>query len=366
MRSEAAQRSDFSRIRYAQCWEDADVMLAGLEIQPGETCLSIASAGDNALSMLTADPGRVIAIDLNPAQLACLALRVAAYRRLDHGELLELIGSTPSPRRAELYARCRPALSEDDRRFWDVHPQVVSAGIGDAGKFEDYFRLFRRRVMPLIHRRRTVERLLAGGDREQRERFYESVWNNRRWRWLFRLFFSRWMMGRLGRSPAFFRYVEGPVADRILARTRHALVALDPADNPYLQWILTGRHRTALPHALRPEHFDAIRNRLDRLEWRLASLEDVLADPQLPRIDRFNLSDIFEYIAPDACAELLEMLVGRANPSARLVYWNMLAPRSRPDRLADRLEPRDALARQLHERDKAFFYSRLVVEEVRA
>ena len=63
-----------------------------------------------------------------------------------------------------------------------------------------------------------------------------------RWRILFRLFFSRVVMGRLGRDPSFFRYVEGSVADRILARTRHALTALNPADYPYLQWILTGHH----------------------------------------------------------------------------------------------------------------------------
>ena len=69
MRSEAAARADFSAIRYAQVWEDADVLLAGLDVQPGDVCVSIASAGDNALALLTKDPSRVIALDLSPAQL---------------------------------------------------------------------------------------------------------------------------------------------------------------------------------------------------------------------------------------------------------------------------------------------------------
>src|SRR4051794_33959634 len=115
MGSEAAGRADFSAVRYAQCWEDADVLLAALDVRPGDVCLSIASAGDNTLALLARDPARVIAVDLNPAQLACLALRVAAYRALAHPELLELIGSTPSARRAELYARCRPLLDADAR-----------------------------------------------------------------------------------------------------------------------------------------------------------------------------------------------------------------------------------------------------------
>ena len=41
-----AAHADFrSIIRYAQCWEDADILMAGLDIQPGNVCLSIASAG---------------------------------------------------------------------------------------------------------------------------------------------------------------------------------------------------------------------------------------------------------------------------------------------------------------------------------
>ena len=51
-RSEVEDRADFSHIRYAQVWEDADILLEGLNIQPGDVCLSIASAGDNALAML--------------------------------------------------------------------------------------------------------------------------------------------------------------------------------------------------------------------------------------------------------------------------------------------------------------------------
>jgi S-adenosylmethionine-diacylglycerol 3-amino-3-carboxypropyl transferase len=94
-----SQRADFSKIRYAQCWENADILLEGLDIQPGETCLAIASAGDNSLAMLTREPERVIALDLSPAQLACLELRVAAYRALEHSELLVLMGSRPGSNR---------------------------------------------------------------------------------------------------------------------------------------------------------------------------------------------------------------------------------------------------------------------------
>lgn len=364
MSTEAASRADFSAIRYAQVWEDADILLEGLDLQPGDTCLSIASAGDNALAMLTRHPAKVYAIDLNPSQLACLELRVAAYRHLDHAALLELIGSRPSDRRAELYARLRGAMGGEAREFWDARPQLIAAGAGSAGKFERYFATFRERVLPLVHNRGTIEALLRGGEPDACRRFYETRWDTWRWRLLFKLFFSRFVMGRLGRDPAFFNYVEGSVAERILARARHALTELNPAENPYLQWILEGRHTAALPLALRPEHFDTIRANLDRLEWRCATLEDFLATVPPRSIHRFNLSDIFEYMSPENCAALLGRIAAAAAPGGRLAYWNMLAPRSRPESLAGRLRPRAELAAALHRRDKAFFYSAFVVEEV--
>src|SRR6516162_2632861 len=51
--SEVAHEADFSSIRYAQCWEDADVLIEALDIHPGDTCVSVASGGDNTLALLT-------------------------------------------------------------------------------------------------------------------------------------------------------------------------------------------------------------------------------------------------------------------------------------------------------------------------
>lgn len=369
MNAEVADRADFSQIRYAQCWEDADILLSALNIKPGDTCVAIASAGDNALAMLAKSPARVIALDLNPAQLACLELRVAAYRCLSHPELLMLIGSTRSVGemsniRTQLYQRCRSHLSPQAQRFWDTHPQEIALGIGHAGKFERYFALFRDRLLPLVHRGDRVNQLLIGGSLEQRETFYREKWDTWRWKLLFRVFFSRFLMGRLGRDPSFFQYVEGSVADRILTRTGYALTQLDPAANPYLQWILKGYHTTALPYALRPENFDLIRANLDRLEWHCTSLEEFLDRVGEKAIDCYNLSDIFEYMSPENYAELLVRIVRSGRSGGRLAYWNMLAPRQRPEVMADKLRSLPNMASDLHAKDKAFFYSAFIVEEI--
>jgi len=358
------EKGAFHILRYAQVWEDADILLEALAAGPGDTCLSIGSAGDNALSLLATGADRVIALDLNPAQIACLELRVAAFRILDHGGLLELTGSRPSARRGELYRAVRPLLSPAAAAFWDSRSADVARGVGGAGKFENYFRIFRERVLPLVHSRRMVLRLLEPRTASARETFYNDEWDTARWRALFRVFFSRTVMGLLGRDPSFFAYVEGSVADRIFVRTRHALTALDPGENPYLQWILTGSHPRALPFALRPENFERIRSRLDRFEWHCVSIGEYFSRPDAVRPSRFNLSDIFEYLSPDESGHLLGRLADHAPPGARLAYWNMLAPRSRPASLAHRIRPLPELAARLHLADKAFFYSAFVVEEI--
>lgn len=362
--TEAVTRADFSAIRYGQCWEDADVLVAALDPQPGHFCLSVASAGDNTLALLSRGPAAVVAVDVNAAQLACLELRVAAYQALEHSELLELIGSRPSGNRAKLYQRCRKLLSSNARCFWDSRADAIERGVGSAGKFERYFEIFRTRVLPLVHSQQRVARLLAGGARSVRENFYCRDWDNWRWRLLFRFFFSRFIMGRFGRDPAFFHYVQGNVAERILARTKYALTALDPAANPYLQWILSGMHTTALPFALRPENFEAIRRNLPRLEWSQSSIEQLLSSREGWRFDRFNLSDIFEYMSPENCAGLLKRIVNSSRPGARLAYWNMLVPRCRPEALAARLRPLQKQAQELFATDKAWFYSAFILEEV--
>jgi S-adenosylmethionine-diacylglycerol 3-amino-3-carboxypropyl transferase len=358
-------RAAFDGLRYANCWEDADVLIRALAPVAGARCLSIASAGDNGFSLLARGAARVIAVDLSPAQLALVALKCSAFRRLDHHQLLAFLGVRPAENRRVVYGALRPQLDPAARAFWDAHGAQIDAGVIHAGRLEAYFRVFRRFVLPLVHRRAVIEALLAPRSRDQRARFYGEAWNTWRWRVVCRAFFSRPVMGRLGRDPEFFRHTRGPVAARILDRARHALTALSPGDNPYLRYILTGAFGDALPDYLRPDLHDAVRQGLDRLELRLGPVESVLAALPSRSIDAFNLSDVAEYMDVDAYHRLLERIRRVAAPGARLAYWNLLAARRRPAAMADWLEERDEEASRLHGEARAFFYQGLVLEVAR-
>jgi S-adenosylmethionine:diacylglycerol 3-amino-3-carboxypropyl transferase len=355
-----AGRAAFDFIRYASVWEDADVLCEAIApVARGGRLLSIASAGDNALALLTLDPAEVWAVDLSASQLACVALRIAAFEELDHDALLAFLGVRPSDTRAATYRRLRARIEPEHAEFWDAHPALVERGVIHAGKFERYFHLFRTRVLPWVHSRSRIEALFAPRDPEARERFYRERWDTWRWRALFRVFFSRAVMGKMGRDPEFFAHVDGPVAERILKRTRYAMTALPTADNPYLAYTLTGNFREpALPPYLERRHFETIRSRLGRLHLALRP-----ADQAEGRFDAFNLSDIFEYMAPAEHERCYLRLLGLARPGARLVYWNMLAPRALPAAAAGRARALTELGAALHARDRAWFYQRLHVDE---
>jgi S-adenosylmethionine-diacylglycerol 3-amino-3-carboxypropyl transferase len=171
-------------------------------------------------------------------------------------------------------------------------------------------------------------------------------------------------MSLLGRDARQFRYVEGGMGADLPGRVRRTLVDLDPASNPYVQWIATGRHLGALPHALRAENFEIIRDHLDRLEWHCASVDEFLAGASARSIHRFNLSDVFEYVSPESYERTLRRILRVGCPSGRLAYWNMLVTRQRPDCLAPVLRPLDTVASRLHGEDRVPFYRALRIEEL--
>ena len=61
-------------LRYANCWEDADLLIQNLNCKKGDRILSICSGGENSLSLLCLNPQEIVVVDVNPKQLFILEL----------------------------------------------------------------------------------------------------------------------------------------------------------------------------------------------------------------------------------------------------------------------------------------------------
>lgn len=352
-----------SRLSYAQCWEDARLLRRALNITPTSRVLSIASGGCNSLDLALAGAQEVVAVDLSAPQLAVTELKLAGAD-LDYPDFLTLLGLRDGDAWS-LYQKLRPALSEPAQTYLDSEEERFRVGLLASGKFETYFQTFRTRVLPLVHSEKRIHALLELRTLKEQQEFFENTWNTWRWRSLFRIFFSRFVMARLGRSKAHFEQVEGKVADRLLGRTEHVLTQLPVRDNPYLQWILTGRFQDlGNSHVyLSEEGHTQLKTVRERVRLVHGSLVDVLSEDSVKRFDAFNLSNIGEYLDEPTWLALYRELLKGANPGARLAYWNLFVPRFCPDELKTEVKPLSDLSAQLILEDRAFFYSAFQVEE---
>lgn len=357
----------FDAVLYAQCWEDPTIDRTALEIRSGDTVFCITSGGCNALAFLLDDPDRVIALDLNPSQGHLLDLKRCALERLGHGELLELMGARDSERRSALYARIRPALGEDARRYWDGRTGQLARGVLHCGRYEQYMGLLRRWIRRLVGRR-AIEGLYANPDPGSRTTWFHRHWDTLWWRILTRALLSRRLLSRLF-HPGMFAYVDPDFrfGAHFEKKARRALTELPLYENTFLSYILLGRFydESHLPTWLRPENHEILRRRARRLTIVTEPCASFLSTLPAGAISKFDFSNIFEWMSPADHEAALREAVRVARDGATLVYRNLLVARERPEALAARLEPDRDLARALLAKDLSFIYSNYVVERVR-
>lgn len=329
-------------IHYSQCWEDPRPSLEALEIGPEDDLLSIASGGDNSLALLLSRPRSLTVVDRNPAQLYLAELKMRAIEHLGYNELLGFVGVRASQDRDRIYAVLRPFLTEAARSFWDGQRRLIRDGLLHGGKYEHFFRAMRRYVLPLVHRRGTARDFLSCSTIEEQTTFYEKIWDNRRWRALFRLVFGKHILGRMGRDPSFYRYVTIPdTGDFFYRRTSRSLTAIPIRENPYFAFFLAGNYQwpESYPLWLQRQNFPALKEGVGRLRLKYGSLEDVLGGSEPGAFSKFNLSNIFEYMSEEVFETTLRELLRVSRPGGRLAFWTLLVPRPIPESLVGRIIP---------------------------
>lgn len=352
------------QLMFAQSWEDPECDVHALTPASGESIFAITSGGDNVLGLLLADPGRIISVDLNPTQTYLLELKISAFRRLEHSDLLHLLGVRDPRSARELYRRLRDELSEPARCYWDAHLAWFDAGLLTRGGFERYFAMLRG-VLRLIVGRRRMERLFTL-EPEQQQEFYEREWNGLAWRTFIRVGCSKRVLGnRL--DPSWFAHAGhvNSFGAHFAALAAHAIGSIPARSNYFLAQIFLGHYlnETEVPDYLKGQHFDLIRKRIDRIEPVTADVVDALAALPDASVDVIALSNVFEYSPAELFARGKREVARVGRPGARVALRNLLARRSLADDAAFVLD--EPLGERLRSSDRAFIYSRFEAAHVR-
>ncbi len=351
------------KIRYSNCWEDTDVLLTAINPKPNRRYLSIASAGDNTLALLSADPEKILAVDINPSQIAALEIRMAAFKILDYHDLLKFLGIKPCNQRLDIYVKLRHSLSSNSRYFWDKNPLYIKEGLIHCGRVENYLKRFRKWILPFLISRKKRRQLFMPPQGCLNILAKDDI-NSWRWHLFTRFFFSKLYLAKmdLGRTKSIYRQIAKNIPALVLERIQHALTAVPSVSNPYLEYIVRGNYFDNLPYYLQKNNFQKIHGNLARLQIFNGSLKQALDGNSGTFFDGFNLSDIFEYMDIHQFNKTFDQILNHCEPGARIVYWNNLVERI-PLKAPERLRILDETANDLFSKNRSFFYGSLIIAE---
>ena len=322
-------RARFDLVRYANVWEDAEVLVAALR-RPGRRILSIASAGDNAFALLAAG-AEVVAADLSAGPARPGRAQAGRHPAARAEELLAFLGAEPT--RARTGGRstsgwsgtCRRRRGTSGASAWTTWPAASSttassrATSGSSASASSPSSTGGRpsspcstRAGPGRPRRRSTRDLgqpalaaplpgLLQPLRHGPPGAGSGVLPLRR------------RLGRRAHPGAGGVCPDRAARPRQSLRRIHPDRQLPPAPSPSIC-----RPEVFAGAAAQPRPADPFRGP-DRRGGR--------ASTGAPGFDGYNLSDIFEYLDPETSAAVYGRLLDAARPGARFAYWNMLVPR---------------------------------------
>ena len=131
-----------------------------------------------------------------------------------------------------------------------------------------------------------------------------------------------------------------------------------------MQYIVNGKYNKVYPAAYRKENFEVIKKNIDKIELLSESVETFIQREDVEYISKYNLSDIFEYMSEEEMCKIIEKMLTKSKPGAKIAYWNMLSEK-RASKYIEELKYKKEESKKLFKKDKAFFYSDFIIEEVR-
>lgn len=360
MKEQLKEKVSFEFIRYSNCWEDPELLLKSFVNLENKRILSIASAGDNSFSLLTLNPEIIVAVDLSQAQLHLVELKKQAIKHFSRNEVLEFLGFNDSKNRKKQFEKIRNYLPETSKLYWENHIESIENGIIHQGKFERYFQYFALKILPWIHSKKTIEELFRTKSEKEQIEFYEKKWNTWRWRLLFKIFFSKYIMGKYGRDPEFLNEVKVPVGTFIFLKAEKHLKSVHAQKNQMLRYTLSGNFNSLLPHYLLDENFNIIKKHIDKLETFCGYAQD--AKIKYGTFSAMNLSNIFEYMPLNIFEKTANEISKLIDKNGKIAYWNLMVPRKISDFKKLELKYEKDFIIKISSKDKGFFYNQFIVE----
>lgn len=367
----------FKGFVYNQIWEDPEVDMEALALQPHHTLITIASGGCNVLNYLAANPARIIAVDLNPNHVALTRLKLAALANLpSYEDFFRFFGKAKDKANRKAFDNfLSTRLDPITRKYWEkqipLHGRRINMFARDLYRYGLLGRFIGvLHTVARLHGKKLNGLVEARTPAEQRRLFDKTIAPLFEYKSIKLLSKSPVSLYALGIPPAQYDELVASSSDgdpiSVLRRRVEKLACDFPIHENYFAWQAFARgydleNRAAVPAYLQSDTYDVIRTRTNRVEVHHASLIDFLKAQKPNSIHRYVLLDAQDWMTPDVLAALWQEIDRTAdNRDARVIFRtageDSPLPRKLPAELLAPWQYLEADSRAFHARDRSSIY----------
>jgi S-adenosylmethionine-diacylglycerol 3-amino-3-carboxypropyl transferase len=340
----------FNGLVYSQIWEDPVVDMKAMALESHHHVVAISSGGCNVLSYLTANPAKITAVDLSPAHVALVKLKIAGFKNLpDWQSFYRFFGEAKSRENYVDYDEyLRENIDGQTRRYWESRlpngrrrlsrftNNIYRRGL--LGRFIGAGHLLSRAVGKDLNRLTLCESLA-----EQRAYFDKEIaplFDKPIVKWL--TTFRASLFG-LGIPPSQYDALsEGKPMAQVLRARLEKLACGFPMSENYFAWQAFNRGYAPnaagpMPPYLQAKQFDILQKRVDRVNMLHASLTDTIAAMPAASAHRFVLLDAQDWMNDEQLNDLWTAITSAAAPDARVIFRTAGEQTILPGRVAERI-----------------------------
>jgi len=305
----------------------------------------------------------VYAVDVNPAQVYEVRLKLAAMKELSHADFLTLLGFQGNDTdRFQLFQKISPLLDEATRRFWERHRRFIRNGVSFQGWMEQFYTTTGRFVRLFLSEQ--YEPYLRARTREERQAIFDAKLNTATVKTLTKII----MNNRLAVNVLYKHQATKNIPSTFDYQAcswrnfHHAFVDIGCEDNPYLTFMFTGRmpqNRDCWPPYLHEEHYETIRHNLDAVK--ILNTDLITALHTLPdhSINAYSLSDVFDWMNLTQIETVLQAIARTAAPQARLITFILNYDKGLPPATQHQFTKENHQSQTLQASERLGFYAHI-------
>jgi len=356
-----------SKLIFTHNWEDPAMDERALNIQEGDTVFTITSGGCNTLGFLRFNPAKVFCVDINPAQNHLMELKKAAFKKLDYETFSAFIGLKESGKRISFYNILRRELSKEAQQFWDENQSAIERGLIMNGRYERFVKIAGRLLRILQGNNKTKTFFTLNSLNEQKI-FFDSKWDNRRWRWIFKTMFNKKRLAKKGLVADYFHFDDGSssFSESFYKRASHVMKDIPVQSNYFLQLYFLGHYadNENIPEYLKQENYASIEKNIQKVCPVSADSKYWLEQQPANMFNAFALSNICELMDDKDTHKLFSEVIRTAKPGARIIFRNLMIPREVPEDQQNCIIKNEELSKELQQQDRSFVYGKVAAYTV--